>query len=255
MRLVPTRANQLVVVVFANVPDVPSLQVVLVASCNRAHANSCDVDSRDGAESELRVIVDATDAPNSTHVSQVSSVEDLGALVTVKLIRACTEDHDMPIGHAHSYASEIVKGAHAVDAFRCFHRLQKLKRKLVVNEDATIATADKYFVSGHDRAVHLTALNVESLEHVGRISAEHIDVILCIVHQEDVFSDSLDVLDLMSLDPVDVSRRLVFFVQVIEVPHISQVLLPEKLISVLGGLLDLIQHLNIGDVDLCGTLR
>ena len=172
-------------------------------------------------------------------------VLNLGALVTVERISADTKHHYMSIGHAHRDLGVVIQRAHAVNTFWDFHGLQQIQAKLVVDKDAAVAGTDEYFVHGDHRAVHLPALNVEGLDRVGGVGAEDVYVVLLVVHEEDVFSDGLDVLHLVAFDPMNVCRCLVFLVKVLKFPDVSEVFVADELVGVLGSLLNFVEDLDV----------
>lgn len=159
----------------------------------------------------------------------------------------------MAICHSDSDLGEVAQSAHAVDTFRHFDCLQEFKRELVVDENATVTAAHENFVNSDDRAVHLSPLDVEYLDRVGRLSAEYINVVFFVVHQEHAFANCLYVLNLVAFDPMDVCRGFLFFVEVGELPDVAQVFLTHEFIRILSRLLDLGENLDAAKVKLCSS--
>ena len=118
----------------------------------------------------------------------------------------------MAICHTYADLREVIKRAHAVNTFGYLNCLLKLEGKLVVYENAAVTASDEDTVDGDHGAVHLTALDVQLLNHIRRIYAEHIDVITLVVNQEPSLADRLNVFDLVALDTMDVSRSLMLLV-------------------------------------------
>ena len=82
-------------------------------------------------------------------------------------------------------------------------------------------------------------MDVQGLYRIRLISAVDIDVFLLIVNEEHIFTYGLNVLDLIILDPVNVCRRFVIRMEVLEAPNVLQVLLSHQFIGVLSCLLNL----------------
>ena len=69
MRLVPPCADKFVVVVLTNVPNVLTLQVMLVASRNSSRSDQGNVNSRDSTKGQLVIVVDSTNRPDAANVA------------------------------------------------------------------------------------------------------------------------------------------------------------------------------------------
>ena len=82
------------------------------------------------------------------------------------------------------------------------------------------------------------------------VSAIDVNVVLLVIDDKNVLADSLDVLDLMTLDPMHVRWCLIGPVQVLEAPDLSEVLLPHHLIRVQLGALYLREHLEALSIEL-----
>ena len=93
-------------------------------------------------------------------------IRDLSSFIAFYTILTCTKDNNVPVGHSDCYLGIVTYGAHAMDTLRNFNRFDELQREFVIHEDAAIATSDKEFVHGDDRAVHLSALDIQSLKRV-----------------------------------------------------------------------------------------
>ena len=79
--------------------------------------------------------------------------------------------------------------------------------------------------------------------------AVNVNIVLLVVDQENMLSNRLDVLNLMTLDPVHICRCLLLFMQVLKPPDISQIVLPHELVRVLGCLLNFCQYLDLVEID------
>lgn len=159
------------------------------------------------------------------------------------------ENDQMTVSHSHGNLAELIDRCQTVDRVRCLNHLDRLEAELVEDEDAPIATSDEKLVDGDDRGVHAAPLDVKCLQRVGRLRAVHIHVVVLVVDCEHVVSDSLDVLDLVAFNPMDISRRLVCLVQVFETPHLAQVSRSHHLVRVLLRSLNLAKHFQTAFVE------
>ena len=82
------------------------------------------------------------------------------------------------------------------------------------------------------------------------VSAIDVNVVLLVIDDKNVLTDSLDVLDLMTLDPMHVRWCFIGLVQVLEAPDLPEVLLPHHLICVQLGALYLREHLEALSIEL-----
>ena len=143
MWLIPPRADKLVIVVLSYVPDVFTLQIVLVASRYSSDSNGCNMDTCYSAKCQFLVIINSADAPNTANISQVGSIQNLSPFVTIQIVAADSNHHYVAVSHAHSDLGVIVERAHAVDTLRHLDRFLELEREFVVDENAAISTAYK----------------------------------------------------------------------------------------------------------------
>ena len=63
------------------------------------------------------IIIEATDAPNTTNVSQMRRITYCSSLVSIGGVGGYAKDHDVAVRHSYSHLSEIIQGAHAVHTF------------------------------------------------------------------------------------------------------------------------------------------
>ena len=182
----------------------------------------------------------------------MASIHDRNALVDWLFLVELSDlqDHDVTATHAHGNLGEVVQRAHTVDRLGRFNRLDQLEAELVEDEDATIPTAYEDVVESDGRRVHLAALDVKMHHWIRLVSAIDVNVVLLVIDDENVLTDSLDVLDLMTLDPMHVCWCLIGLVQVLEAPDLPEVLLPHHLICVELGALDLRKHLETLSIEL-----
>ena len=73
--LVPSSADDLVVIILANVPDVLILQVVLIAPSESFHANGSYMDSRNCSDCQFSVVVNSAYRPNSTNIPEMGCIQ------------------------------------------------------------------------------------------------------------------------------------------------------------------------------------
>ena len=86
MRLIPSRAYELVVIILADIPDVLSLQVMFMASIYSSNTDRGNMNTRNSTKCQFRIVIKATDAPNTTNVAQVSCIRDSGSLISIRLV-------------------------------------------------------------------------------------------------------------------------------------------------------------------------
>ena len=107
-----------------------------------------------------------------------------------------------------------------MDTLRYFNCLEKLESKLVIDEDSPVSTSDEQLIYGHDRAIHLTALDVEYFDWVRCICIEDINIVFSIIDEKEVIAYGLNMLYFVTFNPMNVRWRSILSVQVLEIPHL-----------------------------------